>query len=127
MPSARTMPLRGPRASMNRVRGTDGLRTADKTAVSLPGSHEPDLLVAEDLTVLIQFPSGSVPVVDAVGLRIGFGEVVGLVGESGCGKSMTALAVLGLTPDVARVEGHIYLNGRELVGVSDRDMRTIRG
>jgi oligopeptide/dipeptide ABC transporter ATP-binding protein len=79
------------------------------------------------LTVRIGFSSGWAPVVEDLRIRIGRGEIVGLVGESGCGKSMTALAILGLTPSVARVSGSILLGERELVGLSDREMRSIRG
>ena len=67
-------------------------------------------------------------VVDIENLTIGDSEIVGLAGESGSGKSMTTLAVLGLAGTVgATVEGSIRLNGRELVGLPDRDMRQVRG
>jgi len=55
------------------------------------------------------------------------GEVLALVGESGCGKSMTALSVLGLQPRNARVTGSIRLGGREILGLPSRALRSIRG
>src|SRR3546814_12638237 len=56
------------------------------------------------------------------------GETLGVVGESGCGKSMTALSILGLVPrPPGRIEGSIRLNGREMVGLSEADYRKLRG
>jgi oligopeptide/dipeptide ABC transporter ATP-binding protein len=70
-------------------------------------------------------------VVHAVGnadLRIEAGETLGLVGESGCGKSMTALSVIGLLPPGgAVIGGSVRLDGRELVGLRRDDLRRIRG
>ena len=61
-------------------------------------------------------------------LDVAAGEIVGIAGESGSGKSMTALAILGLAPLAgASVTGSIRLEGRELVGLSERDLRAVRG
>ncbi|WP_423917816.1 ABC transporter ATP-binding protein [Frigoribacterium sp. 2-23] len=66
-------------------------------------------------------------IVDGLSLDVPDGGRFGLIGESGSGKSMTTLAVLGLLPEEARVSGSIVLDGRELTGLSDREMAGIRG
>jgi peptide/nickel transport system ATP-binding protein len=81
-------------------------------------------LSVEGLTVEIDGAS----VVDRVSFSVGAGEVVALVGESGCGKSVTALALLGLLPDAAQiVGGKIMLDGADLVALPERAMRRVRG
>ena len=66
-------------------------------------------------------------VVDGVSFAVPDGARVGLIGESGSGKSMTALAILGLLPAGATASGSIRWNGRELIGLSDRELADIRG
>ncbi|MFS0712569.1 ABC transporter ATP-binding protein [Microbacterium sp. 2P01SA-2] len=66
-------------------------------------------------------------VVDDVSFDVPDGARVGLIGESGSGKSLTALAVLGLLPDGAEVAGSIRWNGRELLGLRDRELAALRG
>jgi ABC-type glutathione transport system ATPase component len=71
---------------------------------------------------------GEVPVVSIDRLAVGDAEIVGLAGESGSGKSMTALAVLGLAGTVgARVSGSIRLDARELIGLPEAALRELRG
>lgn len=66
--------------------------------------------------------------VDGVSLDVHAGEVVGIVGESGCGKSMTAMSIMGLLPPGGRiVGGSIRLDGRELVGLDDQALCQVRG
>jgi peptide/nickel transport system ATP-binding protein len=81
-------------------------------------------LTVEDLTVDIDGAS----VVDGVSFSVGAGEVIALVGESGCGKSLTALALLGLLPYTAQiVRGRIMLDDVDLVSLPEREMRRVRG
>ena len=80
--------------------------------------------------LVTSFPSevGRLPVVDGVSLSIGRGEVLALVGESGCGKSVTALSILRLVPKPGRIEaGQVRLEGKDLVPLSVPEMRAIRG
>ena len=68
-----------------------------------------------------------VEVVHGLDLDVAPGEVVAVVGESGSGKSVTALSVIGLLPDGARATGSVKLHGRELLGLSPRELRQVRG
>jgi peptide/nickel transport system ATP-binding protein len=68
-----------------------------------------------------------VKAVDGVSLSMHEGETLALVGESGCGKSLTALAIMGLLPMRSKVTGSIKLNGTELIGMHDENMCRIRG
>jgi peptide/nickel transport system ATP-binding protein len=72
---------------------------------------------------------GVVKAVDGVDLSMGEGETLGLVGESGCGKSMTALSIMRLVPEpMGRiVEGSIFFDGKDLVKMTEPEMRKIRG
>jgi len=81
------------------------------------------LLAIENLRIWF----GSNEVVRSVSLTLDRGEVLGLVGESGSGKSVTSLAILGLLDPAARVEGSIRWQGQELLSLTNRDLRSIRG
>ncbi len=67
------------------------------------------------------------PVVRGLDLDLDAGQRLGIIGESGSGKTVTALAIMGLLPEYARVTGSIRLDGTELVGLSDREMSRLRG
>jgi peptide/nickel transport system ATP-binding protein len=87
-----------------------------------------EILTVTNLSVT--FPGGDGPDVNAVrdlsfGLRKN--EVLAIVGESGSGKSVTSLAIMGLLPTNARINGSVKLSGRELIGLDDRRMSDIRG
>ncbi|WP_067804534.1 dipeptide/oligopeptide/nickel ABC transporter permease/ATP-binding protein [Actinomadura formosensis] len=101
-----------------------GRRLADR-ARPLP-QGEP-LLRVEDLTIGFPERYGDLDVVDRVSLDVRPGEVVGLVGESGCGKSLTSLAIMGLEPAAARVGGRLLFDGRDLRTMPARERRRLLG
>jgi oligopeptide/dipeptide ABC transporter ATP-binding protein len=94
-------------------------------------SAEP-LLRVEDLTTDFQASRGLLRVVDGVSFEVRRGETVGIVGESGCGKSVTALSILRLVPEPGRITGGRILFGprdepRDIVRMTDAEVRDLRG
>ena len=86
------------------------------------------LLEVADLRVAFDTPRGLARAVDGVDLSLGTGETVCIVGESGCGKSVTALSIMGLVPcPPARVSGRIRFEGRDLVGMPAGELADLRG
>jgi peptide/nickel transport system ATP-binding protein len=85
------------------------------------------LLETAELAIDLPAPEGSRRVVDRASFSLDEGESLGVVGESGSGKTMTALAIMGLTPEGARVKGSIRFEGRELIGLDEEAMRQLRG
>ncbi|MBO4794364.1 MAG: ABC transporter ATP-binding protein [Deltaproteobacteria bacterium] len=86
------------------------------------------LLEVRQLSVILEPHSGPrFEAVSGVSFALRPGETFCLVGESGCGKSMTALAVMGLVPPVARVSGEILFEGKNLVGCPERELSRVRG
>src|SRR3954452_13002481 len=89
--------------------------------------NEP-LLSVDDLRVQFKTSRGQVYAVNGVSFDIAPGEALGLVGESGCGKSVTSLAVLGILARNGRVtSGRAVFEGRDLIGRPDSELRRIRG
>ncbi|SED27490.1 ABC transporter ATP-binding protein [Rhodobacter sp. 24-YEA-8] len=84
-------------------------------------------LEIRDLTVTFGGSKDALTVVDAVSLTVAPGEILALVGESGSGKSMTSLAVMGLLPPAARVEGRITVGGAAVSGLGRRALEDLRG
>ncbi|MDA8052094.1 MAG: ABC transporter ATP-binding protein [Rhodospirillales bacterium] len=86
------------------------------------------LLEVEDLRTCIDQPGGTVRAVDGVSFHVEAGESVGIVGESGCGKTMTGMSIMRLLPANGRIAGgRIRFDGRDLTGLSEHEMRHIRG
>jgi len=81
------------------------------------------LLDVRDLSLHI----GDLAILDRVSLRQEAGTIAGLVGESGCGKSMTALSIMGLLPRGARLDGTVLFDGEDLLSLSEREMCAVRG
>jgi oligopeptide/dipeptide ABC transporter ATP-binding protein len=90
---------------------------------------EPPLLTVRNLRIAFDTEQGPVPAIDDVSFDLRAGEVLGLVGESGCGKSVTALSILGLLPvPPARIlGGQILFEGVDLLQANIGDLRRIRG
>ena len=85
------------------------------------------VLSVRDLRVSFPSEAGRVDAVRGVDLDLHAGRTLGIVGESGSGKSVMSLAVMGLLPTYAAVAGSITLNGRELLGLDDQTLSTVRG
>lgn len=87
------------------------------------------MLKIENLKTVFWTEEGAAKAVDGVSFEVGKGETVGLVGESGCGKSVTALSVMRLIPTSQGriVQGSIYLEGTDLLALPEKEMRKVRG
>jgi peptide/nickel transport system ATP-binding protein len=89
----------------------------------------PEVLSIKNLRTYFHTDDGLAKAVDGVSFDLKEGETLGIVGESGCGKSVTALSILRLLPDGIGVieDGEILFEGRDIVKVSDKEIRSIRG
>ncbi len=85
------------------------------------------LLSVRDLCVTLETPEGPAPILEDVGFDLAAGGSLGIVGESGCGKSMTALAIMGLLPGAARVTGQLRFEGRDLLALPEGALCKVRG
>ena len=87
------------------------------------------LLQVEDLVTVFDIPEGRVPAVDGVSFDLDEGKTLGLVGESGCGKSVTALSIMRLVqyPPGRIMSGRIGFMGRDLLTLKEKEMRNLRG
>lgn len=93
-----------------------------------PGSASGQVLEVDDLTTTFATPTGPLTAVDHLSFTIGRGEIVGLVGSSGSGKSVTAMSIIGLVRPPGRVTGgRILFQGRDLVRLSAREVAKVRG
>ncbi|MDO4716882.1 MAG: dipeptide/oligopeptide/nickel ABC transporter permease/ATP-binding protein [Propionibacteriaceae bacterium] len=85
------------------------------------------LLEVRNLSISFPGAHGDVRIVDNISFTVRPGETMGLVGESGCGKSITAMAIMGLLPDTARFEGEILYKGRNVLDLDPKSRNALRG
>jgi peptide/nickel transport system ATP-binding protein len=85
------------------------------------------MLAVSDLSVRFDTDDGPVHAVDRMSFSLGEGEVLGIVGESGCGKSVTCMSLTRLLPETAHVEGTALFEGRDLLALPPRALRRVRG
>ena len=86
------------------------------------------LLELKRLAVSFSTDDGTVHAVDGIDLSLAKGRTLGLVGESGCGKSVTSLAVMGLLPpENSHVSGEVQFEGRDLLKIDTAELRDLRG
>jgi peptide/nickel transport system ATP-binding protein len=85
------------------------------------------LLSVEDVSVDLPTPRGNLRAVDHVDLTVGAGRTLGIVGESGCGKTMLSRAILQLLPKKARLSGRVMFDGQDLVRLAPERLRRLRG
>ena len=96
-------------------------------AVPAAAAHPTALLQVDDLRVTLSTPRGPAQALRGVSFSLARGQTLGLIGESGCGKSLTALALMGLLPESAQVAGSMRFDGTQLVGLPEADWCALRG
>ncbi|MDN3268901.1 dipeptide/oligopeptide/nickel ABC transporter permease/ATP-binding protein [Streptomyces sp. MA15] len=100
---------------------------ATEPAVRPLPDDAPDLLVVRGLSIRFPDRYGDTRVVDGISFTVREGETLGLVGESGCGKSITSLAIMGLLARNAEASGEILYRGRDLLKLSPKERRALMG
>src|SRR5579883_2029772 len=96
----------------------DAMPWSEAGALSAQGSGGRPVLEVRNLSVEYTTPAGPVIAVRNASLAVGRGEVVGIVGESGCGKSSLAFAIMGYLGPAGRATGAVLLDGRDLLRMS---------
>ncbi|OKJ75013.1 dipeptide ABC transporter ATP-binding protein [Streptomyces sp. CB02460] len=92
-----------------------------------PGDAVTPALSVRDLHITFPSEAGPVEAVRGIGFDLLPGRTLGIVGESGSGKSATAMGIMGLLPPTAATSGQVLLGGRDLVGLTDKELSAIRG
>src|ERR1051325_3632533 len=119
---------RSTRSSAGAWVGSARGRRSGSSAGASSAVPEAPLLSVDDLRVHFWTGGGTVHAVNGISFDIGPGETLGIVGESGCGKSVTALALLGLLPRAGRVRaGSANFDGRDRLQLNQRALRRLRG
>src|SRR5699024_7301243 len=85
------------------------------------------LLEVKNLSIAFPAAHGDVNIVDDVSFTVRPGETMGLVGESGCGKSITSMAIMGLLPSTARIRGQVLFDGQDVLAMNPKQRNTLRG
>src|ERR1035441_9816860 len=98
------------------------MRCATCSILASPGVADMALLEVEQLAVTLPSSGGRVRPVDRISFEVSRGEVICIVGESGCGKSTTALALIRLLEGYAQISGSVRFDGQELLGLSEAQM-----
>src|SRR5450432_3572003 len=94
---------------------------------SMEVDTKPDLQL-KNLQVKFYTQDGTVSAVEGLSLQVAAGQILGLVGESGCGKSTTALSIMRLLPKSSRIAGgEMLLDGENILRLNEREMRKLRG
>ncbi|MDO5081887.1 MAG: dipeptide/oligopeptide/nickel ABC transporter permease/ATP-binding protein [Arachnia propionica] len=106
------------------LRSSEQART-DRLVLADPQAKP--LLEVQNLSISFPSAHGGVQIVDDVSFSVRPGETMGLVGESGCGKSITSMAVMGLLPKTAHVQGEIWFDGVNLLTLNDTERNALRG
>jgi len=102
-------------------------RQEQSVAVSSATQASDTLLDVRNLTTTINLRRGAIRPVDDVSFTVRRGEVLGLVGESGCGKSTTVLSIMRLVPKMTDISGQVLFEGKDLLRLSNHEMRRVRG
>lgn len=120
-PAAEETPLEERLATLRRAE----LARQDRLVYPTPEA-EP-VLEVKNLSIAFPAQHGDVNIVDDVSFSVRPGETMGLVGESGCGKSITSMAVMGLLPPTARITGEILFKGRNILEMTPAEHNALRG
>ncbi|MGB8941520.1 MAG: dipeptide/oligopeptide/nickel ABC transporter permease/ATP-binding protein [Streptomyces sp.] len=122
-------PIEAPEPGSGKVLELPGLTEAAQRLRSRarPLPEGTPVLTVSGLTIGFDARHGGVDIVDGISFHVRPGEVLGLVGESGCGKSLTALTVMGLEPKGARIGGQVTFDGKQLIGMPMRARRRLLG
>ncbi len=121
------VPLATRLAALKAAEEARGDRLLFSPAAARAGADVAPLLEVKDLSIRFPDAHGDVAVVDSVSFTVRPGETMGLVGESGCGKSITSMAIMGLLPRTAQLSGQILFEGRDLLTLRPTQHNDLRG